>query len=164
MLIVASSSFCLRRFPFLHRDHAFLFNDHNLNFFRLDCLIGLVFLQIISQIGFGLLLIDVDLISGFFNLKVLIGFGHLRVGLEFGLLTGLMGLRTTDQSVAIGVCLSDDGISFHLGDARFSQGVQVAVVVTDIANSERVNAQAHVRQIARGHFLDFLREGRRGSL
>ncbi len=51
------------------------------------------------------------------------------------------------------------GVAFDLGDARFAQGVEVALAVANVADGEADDAQAHVGHVAGGHFLDFGGEG-----
>ena len=85
--------------------------------------------------------------------------GDLGVGQEFGLLPGLGGLRGTDHGVPVRFGLGDVGVAFDLGDARFAQGVQVALRVANIADGKADNAHAHVGHVAGGDFLDFGGEG-----
>ena len=85
--------------------------------------------------------------------------GDLGVGQELRFLPGLSGLRGADHGVAVRLGLGDDGVAFDLGDARFAQGIQVALAVADVADGEADDAQAHVGHVAGGHFLDLRGEG-----
>ena len=93
------------------------------------------------------------------GLIIALRLGDLGVGGELRFLPGLLRLRGTDLRIAVGLGLGDDGVAFDLGDARFAEGVEVALAVADVADGEADDAEAHVRHVAGGHFLDFLGEG-----
>ena len=69
------------------------------------------------------------------------------------------GLGRLDHRVAVGLGLGDLRVAFDLGDARLAQRIEVALAVLDVADGEADDAQAHVRHVARRHFLHLLGEG-----
>ena len=93
------------------------------------------------------------------DLIIALRLGDLGVRGELGFLPGLGGLGRFDHRVAVGFGLGDRGVAFDLGDARFAQGVEVALAVADVADGEADDAQTHVRHVARGDFLDLRGEG-----
>ena len=93
------------------------------------------------------------------RLIIALRLGDFGVGQEFGLLPGLGGLRGTNHGIPVRLGLGDGGVAFDLGDARFAQGVQIALAVANVANGETDDAQAHVGHVAGGDFLDLGSEG-----
>ena len=142
-------------FLLLQLDLLLFVNDTDLHLLGLDQLAGLEFLQIVSQVRLRFLLIDGGLEAGDVGLVIALRSRDLGVGEEFRLLSGLRGLRRADHGVAVGFGLGDDGVALDLGDARFAEGVEVALAVADVADGETDDAQAHVGHVAGGDFLDF---------
>ena len=140
-------------------DLLLLLDDLHLHFLGLHELAGLEFLQIIREVGLRLLHVHRRLILRDVGLIIALRLGDFRVGQELRLLPGLIRLRGTDDGVAVGLGLGDDGVAFDLGDARFAERVEVALGVADVADGEADDAEAHVAHVAGGHFLDFLGEG-----
>ncbi len=99
----------------------------HLDFLGLHELAGLEFLQIIREVGLRLLLVHRRLILRDIGLIIALRLGDFRVGCELRLLPGLLGLRGTDQRIAVGLGLGDDGVAFDLGDARFAERVEVTL-------------------------------------
>ena len=52
----------------------------------------------------------------------------------------------------------DGRVTLHFGHARTAQCFEITFLVAHVLDHERVNAQAHIRQIAGGDFLHALRE------
>ena len=136
-----------------------LLDDLHLNFLGLHELAGLEFLQIIREVGLRLLLVHRRLVLRDVGLVIALRLGNFRVGDELRLLPRLIRLRGPNLRIAVGLGLGDDGVAFDLGDARFAEGVEVALGVADVADGETDDAEAHVGHVAGGHFLDLLGEG-----
>jgi hypothetical protein len=147
-------------FLLLQLDLLLLLNDVDLDLLGLNQLAGLVFLQVIGEVGLGFALVHrrpgtAPRSSGI----IALGLGNLAVGGELGFLAGLLSLGGANLRVTIGLGLRDDGVAFDLGDAGLAQRIEVALVVADVANGEAHDAQAHVGHVAGGDLLHFGGEG-----
>ena len=94
-------------------------------------------LELVGEIGLGLLGVDEDLGLGLLGFVVPLGLGDLGLGLEacdFGFLAGL-----GDGRVALGRC-----------DLGLAQGVDVALGIADVLEGEGKHGQAHAMEV----FLD----------
>jgi len=143
----------------LQFDLFLVLDDADLDFLGLDQLAGFEFLQIIGEVGLGLLHVHGGLVLGDVGLVIALGLGDFGVGGELGLLAGLLGLGGADLGIPVGFGLGDDGVALDLGDAGFAQGIQIALPVADVADGEADDGEAHVGHVAGGHFLDFGGEG-----
>ena len=129
-----------QNFLLLQFDLLLLLHDADLDFLGLHQLAGLEFLQIIRQVGLRLLHVHGRLILRDVGLVIALRLGDFRVGQELRLLAGLIRLRGADDGIAISFGLRDDGVAFDLGDARFAQGVEIALRVADVADGEADDA------------------------
>jgi hypothetical protein len=68
-------------------------------------------------------------------------------------------LGGTNHGIPVRLGLSDGRVPFDLGDAGFTERVQIALGVANVANGKTDDAQAHVGHVAGGDFLDFGRKG-----
>ena len=159
-LLHAGFEFALlaKNFLLLQFDLFLLLDDLHLDFFRLHELAGLELLQIIREVGLRLLHVHRGLILGDIGLIITLRLGDFRVGLKLCFLSGLIRLRRTDLCVAVCFGLRDDGIAFHLRDARFTERIEITLPVADIADGKTHNTEAHVRHVAGGNFLHLGRE------
>ena len=123
-----------------------------------DELLGLELLQVVGQVGFRFFLIHRGGIFGQAHFVIPVGFRHLGICLVFRRLPFLIGLRGADHRIAVGFRLPDDGITLHLGNARFPQCVQVPLFILNVANGETDDLQPHIGQVAGGDILHALRE------
>ena len=114
-------------FLLLQLDLLLLLDDVDLDFLGLHELAGLVLLQIVGEVGLGLLLVHRRLVLRDVRLIIALRLGDLRVGGELRFLPGLRRLRGLDHRIAVGLGLGDDGVAFDLGDARFAERVEVAL-------------------------------------
>src|SRR5204863_4703035 len=94
-------------FLLLELDLFLLLDDVHLHFFRLHELAGLVFLQIIGEVGLGLFLVHHRLILRDVALIIALGLGNFAVGGELGFLSGLRGQGRTNHGIAVGFGLGD---------------------------------------------------------
>ncbi len=94
-------------FLLLQLDLLLLLDDLHLHFLGLHELAGLVFLQIVGEVGLGLLLVHRRLVLRHVRLIIALRLGDLGVGGELGFLPGLRGLRRLDHRVAVGLGLGD---------------------------------------------------------
>ncbi len=146
-------------FLLLQLDLLLLLDDRDLNFFSLYELAGFILLQIVSEVGLGFFQVHRRLETRDTHLVIALGFGDLCIGDKFGFLAGLLCLGGFDHRVAIGFSLGDDRIPLHLGDTGFSQRVEVALAVPDIADRETDDSKTHVGHVASRDFLDFRGKG-----
>ncbi len=96
-------------------------------------------------------------------------FSDRGVALGLGLLRELLRFRLPFPRLALRIGLRDhrllgrDGFgdgrgALYFRDARFSEGLEIAVLVADIADGEGVDSEAHVREVPGGDLLHLLRE------
>jgi len=135
-----------------------LLNDLDLHLLLLHLLLGGVFLHVVGQIRLGLLRGDRGLVLRRLGLVVPLslpdlGFGHEPRGLPF-----LVGLRRTGHGIPLRFGLTDGRVALDLCGSRLAQGVQIALIVADIADGKGHDTHAHVGHVRSGLLLHALGE------
>ena len=130
----------------------------DLGLFLLDLLVQPVALELVGEIGLGLLGVDEDLGLGLLGLVLPLGLGDLGLGLEAGDLSFLPGLGGLDDGFLLGLGLGDGRVALGGGDLGLGQGVDVALGVADVLEGEGEHDQAHGGQVALDGLDDAARE------
>ena len=124
-------------------DGLFLLDLLDLGLFLLQVLADPVALELVGEIGLGLLGVDEDLGLGLLGLVLPLGLGDQGLGLKAGHLGFLAGLGGLDDRFLLGLGLGDGRVALGGGDLGLAQGIDVALRVADVLEGEGEHDQAH---------------------
>ena len=135
-----------------------------------DLLAGHGLLEGVGELGLGLTGVGLLLVPGLLDLEVALGLSDASLGIVLGRFLIAVCRRFDDRGVTLGLGALDGGIAGRLGFADLgiagdfggalaAEGIEIAHVVTDIADGETDDLKAHVRHVRVGNLADALGEG-----
>ena len=115
-------------------------------------------MQLVGKFCFGLAGVCLLVVGGLFNRKGALRLSDGGLCLELCGFASLLGFRSLNGGVPVGVGLSDCGVSLDLCRSTDAQRLEVALFVLNVSNREADDLQAHVRHVGRGYFSDLIGE------
>ena len=93
------------------------------------------------------------------RLEVAFGLGDRGVGGEPRRLPLLIGLGFLDAGVAFGLGLADGRVPLDLRGSSYTESLEVALLILDVADREADDFQPHVGHVGGGHVTHLLGKG-----